>query len=143
MPEATESPDPRLVELSEVLVGTWLVEGPGIRGEAEYRLARDGLLIVGDVEVAVGDTTMKNLRHISHDPDSDTLRARYMDTGGQKATYTWALHNRTIRMSEGDASSDTYFEATVAEDRSSYSGSWHYPDETGDEPPETITYTRR
>lgn len=141
--EGDPSPDPRLVELSEVLVGTWRVDGPGIRGEAEYQLAQDGLLIVGDVDVAVGDTRMKNIQHIGHDSDSDTLRARYMDTGGQEATYTWALRDRTIRVSEGDASSDTYFEATVAEDRSSYSGTWHYPDATGDEPPETITYTRR
>ena len=43
-------PHPKLVELSGILVGTWRVSGTGIDGIAEYRSARDGLLLVAHGE---------------------------------------------------------------------------------------------
>jgi hypothetical protein len=46
-PSDDDEPNAKLVELSELLVGTWRVEGP------------------------------------------DILQARYMDTMGDEATYTW------------------------------------------------------
>lgn len=34
---AAEEPNPKLFELSELLVGTWQVDGPNIKGQAEYQ----------------------------------------------------------------------------------------------------------
>ena len=82
------------------------------------------------------------MQHIAHDPDTGTLRARYMDTMGDAATYIWVLDHPEIRVSLGDEDPDTYFRATLNEDNSQYVGTWHYP---GGDPPdaaETIVYTR-
>ena len=85
---------------------------------------------------------MKVIQHITHDQDSDTLRARYMDTMGDEATYTWALDHRNIRVSLGDEDSGTYFQATLNEDNSQYIGTWHYAGSGLPGSTETIVYTR-
>jgi hypothetical protein len=64
-----------------------------------------------------------------------------MDTMGDEATYTWALQERTLRVSQGDHDSETYFQAALDEDNSRYVGTWHYPGAEQSEP-ETIVYTR-
>lgn len=140
--DATGKPDPKLVELSELLVGIWRVEGPDIIGQAEYQTRKGGSLLVADVEFTVGDSKMKVIQHISHHQDSGTLRARYMDTMGDTATYTWVLEHRKIRVSLGDEDSDTYFQATLSEDSSQYSGTWHYAEGDAPDSTETIVYTR-
>jgi hypothetical protein len=84
---------------------------------------------------------MTVIQHISHHCESGTLRARCMDTMGDSATYTWMLEHQKIRVSLGAVDSDTYFQATLNEDNSQCSGSWHYAE--GDtEPTEIIVYTR-
>ncbi|WP_152364953.1 hypothetical protein [Microlunatus speluncae] len=135
--------DPRLAELAERLSGRWRVTGPGIAGDAEYRSVRDGLLLVGRVSVVVNGAELTNIQHISHDRTTDTLRARYLDTLGNEATYSWLLDGQVIRVSQGDVGSDTYFEARFADDNSEYAGTWHYPDDAGDDAAEErIVYTR-
>lgn len=137
------SPDPKLAELTARLRGRWRVSGPGIAGEAEYTSLRDGLLLVGKVTVVVDGAELTNLQHIAHDPATDTLRARYLDSVGNDATYTWVMDGRRVRVSLGGAESDTYFEARFADDDSAYAGTWHYPDGTGDEgTEEPIVYAR-
>jgi hypothetical protein len=139
--DATGKPDPKLVELSELLVGTWRVDGPDIVGRGEYQTKRGGSLLVAHVDFSVGGSQMTVIQHISHHRESGTLRARYMDTMGDAATYTWMLEHRKIRVSLGEEDSDTYFQATLNWDNSQYSGSWHYAE--GDtEPTEIIVYTR-
>lgn len=86
--DETGIPDAKLVELSKLLVGIWRVEGPDITGQAEYQTRKGGSLLVADVDFTVGNSKMKVIQHISHHPDSGTLRARYMDTMGDTATYT-------------------------------------------------------
>lgn len=65
-----------------------------------------------------------------------------MDTMGDEAIYTWVLDGRNIRVSLGDEESDTYFEATLNEDNSQYTGAWHYPHGASPDPAERIVYTR-
>jgi len=136
------APAPRLEELSELLVGDWRVEGPDIEGRAEYRSVDGGRLLVLFVDFRVGGTRMRVLQHISHHEASGTLRASNMDTMGDRSTYTWELYGRTIRVSLGEQPSDTYFRATLDEDRSRYVGTWHYPDSEPQDPVEGIVYTR-
>ena len=50
---AADGPDPKLVELSELLVGTWRVDGPDIRGQAEYQSKNGGRLLVAFVDCSV------------------------------------------------------------------------------------------
>lgn len=138
---ATNAPHPRLVELSEVLAGTWRVEGPDITGQAEYEPRDGGRLLVSYVDFSVGGTRMRVIQHITHDDERDTLIARCMDTMGDEATYTWTLADRTIRVSL-DEDSSTYFEATLDEDRSRYVGTWRYFDSGPLDAAETIVYTR-
>lgn len=134
-------PNPKLVELSELLVGTWRVEGPGISGKAEYQAKRGGHLLVAFVDFTVGDSKMRVIQHITHHQDRDTLQARYLDTMGDEATYTWVLDGRTIRVSLGEEDSGTYFQATLNEDSSQYVGTWHYPDGQPPDPAESIVYS--
>lgn len=129
---------PKLAELTERLSGRWLVSGPGIDGRAEYRSLRDGHMLVMNVDFVVNGTEMKVIQHITHDPDSDSLRARYMDTMGDEAIYTWALDGRKLRVSLRGA--DTFFEATFDGDDTEYTGTWHYPD--GSAVDERIGYSR-
>jgi hypothetical protein len=104
---------------------------------------KGGLLLVSDVDFVVGGTKMKIIQHIAYDPDTDTLRARYMDTMGDDSTYTWVLDGQKIRVSLGGKDSDTYFEATLNDDNSEYIGAWHYPDGgDGDAAVERIEYKR-
>ena len=139
--DAADQPNPRLVELSELLVGTWRVEGPDIRGQAEYRSQDGGRLLVAYVDFSVGDSRMRVIQHITYHHDRDALRARYMDTMGDEATYTWVLEDRRIRVSlDGDP--DTYFQAALNEDNSQYVGTWHYPDGAPPDETESIVYTR-
>ena len=134
-------PHPKLQELTERLSGKWRVEGHEIAGAAEYRPAKDGFLLVQDVDFVVSGTKMKVMQHISYDQATDTLQARYMDTMGDESTYIWALDGRTMRVSHDDKDSDTYYEATFNDDYSEYSGKWHYP--YGDDPEEEpIVYKR-
>lgn len=135
-------PHPRLVELNEVLVGTWRVDGPGISGQAEYQSEKGGHLLVAYVDFTVGDSRMRVIQHITHDEERGTLVARYMDTMGDEATYTWLLEDRTIRVSLGGQDSDTYFQATLNQDNSQYVGTWHYPEGGPADATETIVYTR-
>ena len=137
---AAAEPDPKLVELSELLVGTWRVDGPDIRGQAEYQSRQAGCLLVAYVDFTVGDSRMRVIQHITYDQERGTLRARYMDTMGDEATYTWVLEGRKIRVSLGDQHSDTYFQATLNDDNSQYVGTWHYPE--GPDATENIVYTR-
>ncbi len=137
-----DEPHAKLVELSELLVGTWRVHGPDIEGRAEYRSRREGRLLVAHVDFTVGDSRMTVLQHISYHQGSDTLRARYLDTMGDEATYTWVLDDGKIRVSLGEEDSDTYFQATLNEDNSQYTGTWHYPDGDPADPAESIVYTR-
>jgi len=138
---AAQSPHPKLVELSELLVGTWRVSGPGIEGEAEYRAKKEGGLLVAHVDFLVNGNRMTVLQHITYRQATNTLRAQYMDTMGDEATYTWVLDHPEIRVSLGEKESDTYFRAILNADNSQYVGSWHYPDGPPD-PPEEIVYTR-
>jgi mannose-6-phosphate isomerase-like protein (cupin superfamily) len=143
MTDTPKEPHPKLKELTDRLTGKWRVRGPEINGKAEYRPAKGGLLLVSDVDFVVGDTKMKIMQHIAYDPDTDTLRARYMDTMGEDSIYTWVLNGQRIRVSSGDKDSDTYFEATLSDDNSEYIGVWHYPDGTDDDSTaERIEYTR-
>ncbi len=137
---ATTEANPKLTELVRHLSGTWRVTGPDIDGDAEYRAVREGRLLVGRVRVVVNGAELTNLQHISHDHATDTLRARYLDTMGNEATYTWVLDGRTIRVSLGGDESETYFEARFTDDYSEYAGTWHYPE--GDAAEERIVYTR-
>lgn len=89
--DATGKPDAKLIELSRLLVGRWRVEGPDIAGQAEYQTRKEGFLLVADVDFTVGDSKIKIIQHISHDHEAGTLRAQYMDTIGDAATYTWML----------------------------------------------------
>ena len=139
---AADEPHPKLIELSTLLVGTWRVEGPGIRGQAEYRSKHEGRLLVAYVDFSVGESRMRVIQHITHQPDRGTLLARYMDTMGDEATYTWVLEDRTIRVSLDEENSDTYFQATLNEDNSQYIGTWHYPEDGPPGPTEKIVYTR-
>ena len=139
---AADEPDPKLVELSELLIGTWRVAGPDIKGRAEYQSRRGGCLLVVDVDFTVGGSRMKVIQHITYDQDRGTLRARYMDTMGDEATYTWVLDHPKIRVSLGDEDSDTYFQATLNEDNSEYVGTWHYAGGGPPDPADTIVYTR-
>ncbi|HET9420940.1 MAG TPA: hypothetical protein VFO49_07375 [Nocardioides sp.] len=140
--DAADEPHPKLVELSELMVGTWRVDGPDISGQAEYRSKDQGRLLVLYVDFSVGGQRMRVLQHITHHQDSDTLRARYMDTMGDEATYTWVLEDGKIRVSLGEEASDTYFQATLTDDNSQYTGTWHYPDGGPPDAAETIVYTR-
>ena len=137
-----DEPHPTLVELSELLVGTWRVDGPDIKGQAEYQSKNDGCLLVAYVDFSVGGTKMRVIQHITHHQDRDTLVARYMDTMGDEATYTWVLEDRKIRVSLGEADSGTYFQATLNEDNSQYVGTWHYPEGGPPDETESIVYTR-
>lgn len=139
---AADELHPKLAELSDLLVGTWRVEGPDIRGQAEYQSKDGGRLLVAYVDFTVGDSRMRIIQHITHDEDRDTLLARYMDTMGDEATYSWVLEDRKIRVSLGERDSDTYFQATLNEDNSQYVGTWHYPDSGPPDATENITYTR-
>lgn len=142
VPAPTEV-NPKLTELAERLSGKWRVTGPGIDGDAEYKSLRDGLLLVASVKVVVNGAEIMIIQHISHDQAADTLRARYLDTMGDEATYTWVLDGQKIRVSQGDAESDTYFEARFNDDNSEYAGTWHYPEGVGgDAAEERIVYTR-
>ena len=139
---AADELHPKLAELSDLLVGTWRVEGPDIRGQAEYQSKDGGRLLVAYVDFTVGDSRMRIIQHITHDEDRGTLLARYMDTMGDEATYSWVLEDRKIRVSLGERDSDTYFQATLNEDNSQYVGTWHYPDSGPPDATENITYTR-
>ena len=139
---AAEEPNPKLVELSELLVGTWRVAGPDIKGQAEYQSKKGGCLLVADVDFIVSGTRMKAIQHITYRPDSDTLRAQYMDTMGDEATYTWILEHPEIRVSLGDEDSDTFFQATLNVDNSEYIGTWHHPEGRPPDSTEKIVYTR-
>jgi hypothetical protein len=141
-PNAANGPSRELVALSELLAGTWRVDGPDISGRAEYQSRDGGRLLVAYVDFTVGNSRMRVIQHISHDGNRDTLQARYMDTMGNEATYTWVLQDRKIRVSLGEKDSDTYFQADLNEDSSQYIGTWHYPE--GGPPDETgsIVYTR-
>lgn len=139
---AADEPNPKLVELSELLVGTWRVDGPDIRGQAEYQSKNGGRLLVAYVDFSVGDSRMRVIQHITHHQDSGTLLARYMDTMGGEATYTWVLEDRIIRVSLGENDSNTYFQATLNEDNSQYVGTWHYPEGGPPDATENIVYTR-
>ena len=139
---ASDEPHPRLVELSEILVGTWRVDGPDISGQAEYQSKNGGRLLVAYVDVRVGDSRMRLIQHITHHEERGTLIARYMDTMGDEATYMWVLEDKTIRVSLGDQDSNTYFQATLNEENSQYIGTWHYPEGGPPEATETIVYTR-
>ncbi len=139
---SAEEPHPRLVELSELLVGTWLVDGPGITGQAEYHSRNGGRLLVAYVDFSVSGARMRVIQHITHHEDRDTLIARYMDTMGDEATYAWTLEEQTIRVSLDDHDSNTYFQATLNEDKSQYTGTWHYPEGDPPDATEPIVYTR-
>lgn len=143
VPARPAQPNPKLTELAQRLTGKWRVRGPGINGKAEYKSVRQGLLLVMDVDFVVNGTEMKVIQHVAYDGDTDTLRARYMDTSGDESTYTWVLDGRNLRVSQGDEKSDTFFNARFNDDNSEYVGTWHYADDGGgnaDE--EQITYTR-
>ncbi len=136
-------PDANLTELIKRLSGRWRVSGPGIDGLAEYRSVNGGLLLVGDVDFVVNGNKIKNIQHIAYDEDTDTLRARYMDTAGDDSVYTWVLDGHKFRVTLGSADSDTYFEAAFDEDNSEYTGTWHYPPGADDgAADERIVYTR-
>jgi hypothetical protein len=142
VPAPTEV-NPKLTHLAERLCGKWRVTGPDIDGEAEYKSLRDGRLLVGSVKVVVNGAEMTNIQHISHDQATDALRACYLDTMGNGATYTWLLDGQKIRVSQDDDKSDTYFEARFNDDSFEYAGTWHYPKGVGDGgAEERIVYTR-
>ncbi len=113
---AVDEPHAKLVELSELLVGTWRVDGPDISGQAEYQAKNGGRLLVAYVDFRVGDSRMRVIQHITYDEERGTLVARYMDTMGDEATYTWVLEDQKIRVSLGEEGSNTYFRATLNED---------------------------
>jgi hypothetical protein len=137
-----DGPHLKLVELSELLVGTWRVDGPDIQGRGEYQSQNEGRLLVAYVDVCVGGSTMRIIQPVTHHEDRGTLTARYMDTMGDEATYTWTLEDQTISVSLGDKDSNTYFQATLNEDNSQYIGTWHYPEDDPPDATETIAYTR-
>ena len=120
-------PNAQLAELITRLSGRWRVTGPGIDGLAEFRSVNGGSLLVGDVDFVVNGVKIKNIQQIGYDQDTDTLRARYMDTAGDAAVYTWVLDGQSFRVTLDGADSDTYFEAAFADDNSQYVGTWHYP----------------
>jgi hypothetical protein len=139
---AADEPNPQLVELSELLVGAWRVDGPDIRGQAEYQSKKGGHLLVAYVDFSVGGSRVRVIQHITHHPGCGALLARYMDTMGDEATYTWVLEDRRIRVSLGEKDSNTYFETTLNEDSSQYIGAWHYPEGGPPDATENIVYTR-
>jgi hypothetical protein len=91
-PSGQDDPHPALVELSDVLVGTWTVEGSDISGRAEYHTTQRGCL-VAYVDFQLAGSKMRVIQHITYDPDRRTLQARYMDTMGDEAMYTWVLED--------------------------------------------------
>lgn len=143
VPAQAAQPNPKLTELAQRLSGKWRVKGPGINGKAEYKPVRQGLLLVMNVDFVVNGTEMKVIRHVAYDRDTDTLRARYMDTLGDESTYTWVLDGKNLRVSLGDEKSDTFFNARFNDDNSEYVGTWHNPDDGGgNAAEEQIIYTR-
>ena len=108
VPAQAAQPNPKFTELAQRLSGKWRVKGPGIDGRAEYKLVREGLLLVMSVDFVVNGTEMKVIQHVAYDRDTGLLRARYMDTSGDESTYTWVLDGKNLRVSLGDEKSDTF-----------------------------------
>ena len=57
-----------------------------------------GFLLVGDVDFVVNGNKIRNIQHIGYDQDTETLRARYMDTAGDASIYTWVLDGQKFRV---------------------------------------------
>jgi hypothetical protein len=72
---AAAEPNRKLVELSELLVGTWRVDGPDIRGQAEYESKKEGCLLVAYVDFHVGDSRMRVIQHITYHQNRGTGHA--------------------------------------------------------------------
>jgi hypothetical protein len=140
-----QHPEPvarRLLELSELLVGTWRVDGHDISGQAEYLSRNGGSLLVAYVDFSVSGSRMRVIQHITHHKERNILIARCMDTMGDEARYTWTLEDKTICVRLDDQDTNTYFQATLNEDNSQYSGIWHHAEGGPPDATESIVYTR-
>jgi hypothetical protein len=125
------TPDPALRRL-DLLVGEWEMKGnlagaaeETISGRARFHWLEGGFFLVQDIEIDFGTYQVKSHELIGYDPETGAFRSQaYSNMSPLPLPYTWDLRDNRLRISVSEPPLDATFEATIAEDGTTFAGGW-------------------
>lgn len=129
---ATPRPSPALKRL-DVLVGTWEVSGPDIRGRVRYEWMEGGFFLIQHVDFEHGGRRIKGMEIIGQergfgaDEPAEEITSRWYDDTGNTFQYTYEVAGDTLTIWGGERGSPAYYRGTFNPERTVNSGVWVYP----------------
>ena len=125
-------PGPALRQL-DVLIGTWDVSGPEIRGRVRYEWLAGGFFLIQHVDLDHGGHAIKGMEIIGQErgfgataPDQE-ITSRWYDDAGNTFRYTYEVADDTLTIWGGERGSSAYYRGNFSADRTVNSGAWTFP----------------
>ncbi|MDV4151308.1 hypothetical protein R0131_10685 [Clostridium sp. AL.422] len=126
-------PDPRLKDL-DILVGTWNVSGPEVKGKVTYEWMEGGFFLIQYVDLEQYGESVKGMEIIGFErgfgatEPSKHIKSRYYDSAGNTFDYTYEVEGDTLIIWGGEKGSPAYFKGEFSTDGNTNTGAWVYPD---------------
>lgn len=127
----------------DVLVGTWDVSGPDIRGRVRYEWLPGGFFLVQHVDMVHGGNCIRGMEVIGQErafgaaEADDEVTSRWYDDAGNTFRYVYEVDRDTLTIWGGERDSPAYYRGTFDADRTVNRGAWVFPEGGGYE--STIT----
>ena len=125
-------PDSRLKAL-DILVGTWNVSGPDVKGQVTYEWMEGGFFLIQSIHLEQYGQQTKGMEIIGFErgfgasETSENIKSRFYDNTGNTFDYTYEIDGNTLTIWGGEKGSPAYFKGEFSDDGNTNSGAWVYP----------------
>ncbi len=126
------TPNPALKRL-DVLVGTWNLSGPTIKGQVTFAWMDGGFFLVQHGDFEHDGVTIKAIEYIGYEqkwgatePSKDCI-SHVFDNMGHHFEYVWDVGDDTLTIWGGYVGSPAAFKGTFSDDHNTISGGWEWP----------------
>ncbi|MFI0421195.1 hypothetical protein [Spongiactinospora sp. 9N601] len=111
----------------EPLVGTWIIDGPGLSGTARYEWMDGGGFLVQHVELVSDGEITRGVEYIGLHAESGELRSHFFGAKGEILEYIYEFTGDTLTIWYGGVGSPAKFVGTFDAGRRRNTGAWQWP----------------
>jgi len=125
-------PNPALKSL-DILVGTWNVSGPDIKGQVRFEWLEGGFFLVQHVDLEHNGHRIKGIEIIGYEREfgatepSKDIKSHWFGNTGDTFVYVYEVDDDTLTIWGGEKGSPAYYKGKWSDDGNTNIGAWAYP----------------